>query len=701
VRLRLLHHRLAIGMGLAGLVAFAGGAGFEPVAVFTAGACLVAALFWQPEPGTSTRLQRAFAVFAVVLVARAAYAVLAGDGDRLVPMVDLLLLLLINEALKPAERANDVRIYILSFALLLAATVYRPGLLFALAFVAYVGVSTLALMIGQLRRTSERYGVRDVGVGRGFLAGTGALSIVTLTVSAVLFLAFPRVSRGWLPGGRGFTTTVAGFGNEVSLAAYGASIRSNPEIVLRVEFPDGTPLNVGSLHWRGRSYDHFDGVRWSRSEDLPPSAPSFEWYRQRRTGPIKRQDIYGSMLTNRVLFGIHPVVGVRPLTHIRPVADNAGDLRFFGRTAPAYEVNSFVDPPTPEQLRGAPDGGAPASSYYLQLPSLPRRVFGLADSLTAGLHNRYDRVMAIERWLKTNFRYTLQLPATPQQATLEYFLFQRRAGHCEYFSTAMAVLLRAVGIPTRNVNGFLGGEWNSVGRFLAVTQNQAHSWVEVWFPRFGWVTFDPTPSAGPGSDAAALSWWWPGRFLLDGLEHRWNKWVLDYNLGTQVALLDRTTRLFSDQGKSSGPSAPHLPKHLLWVLAGVGALIAVIAAFSARPARRRAETRYYLKLRRAYGAAGYRLAPPGAALGLLSALDAQDAPGLGDARRLVEIYLARRFGGTPAGPTERASMAAHLKVAVGALRRRKRRRGSRSAQRGVSASRERSDGLDGQGLDGR
>jgi len=675
MRLRRLHHRLAIAMGLAGLAAFAGGAGFEPLAVFAAAVFLVAALFWQPELETSARLQRAFAVIAILLVARAGYDVLLTDGDRLVPMVDLLLLLLVNEALKPVERANDVRIYILSFALLLAATVYRPGLLFALAFVAYVGISTLALMVGQLRRTSERFGARDVAVGRRFLAGTGALSVVTLTVSALLFLAFPRVSRGWLPGGRSFATTLAGFGNEVSLGAFGARIEPNPEIVLRVEFPDGTPPNVASLHWRGRSYDHFDGVRWSRSPDLPPSAPSFDWYRHRRTGPVSRQDIYATMLSNRVLFGLHPVVGVRPLTHIRPVVDNAGDLRFFGQTTPAYEVESVMERPTPEQLRNAPNGGTPAASFYLQLPPLPRRVFRLADSLTAGLDNRYDRVMAVQNWLRTEFRYTLDLPATQQQATLEYFLFQRRAGHCEYFSTAMVVLLRAIGIPARNVNGFLGGEWNSVGHFLAVTQNQAHSWVEAWFPRFGWVTFDPTPSRAAGSDVGALSWWWPGRFLLDGLEHRWDKWVLDYNIGTQLALFERTTGLFSGNDRSSGSGPrPVLPRRLAWLLGGLGLLVAILVAVGARPAGKRLETRYYLRLRRAYGSAGYEITPPGAPLGLVGTLRSQDAPGLADAGRLVDLYVTRRFGGAAPDDADRTAMRRHLKASMRALRHRKRRR---------------------------
>jgi len=78
---------------------------------------------------------------------------------------------------------------------------------------------------------------------------------------------------------------------------------------------------------------------------------------------------------------------------------------------------------------------------------------------------------------------------------IHFFLFSRKRGHCEYFSSAMAIMLREVGVPTRNVNGFLGGEWNEYNDYIAVRAGDAHSWVEVYVRGVGWVTFDPTPSA--------------------------------------------------------------------------------------------------------------------------------------------------------------------------------------------------------------
>lgn len=670
--LRRLHHRLAVGMGLAALAGLAGGAGFQPLPVALAAAALILALFWQPGPDADARLQRVFAVGAALLVVRAGWLLVYNPDDRLLPMVDLLLLLLVAEALKPLPRVNDIRMYVLSFALLLASTVYRPGLIFALSFVAYVGLSTLALMIGHLRRNADRHGVRDVAVGRRFLLATGALSAVTLTVSAILFLAFPRVSRGWMPGGRGFATTLAGFADEVALDAHGASIQSNPQIVLRVEFPDGRPPGLGSFHWRGRSYDRFDGVRWSRSPSLPASAPGPEWYRRHRGGPTVQQEIYAAFLDTRVLFGIHPILRVRAHTRIRPMMDEAGDYRFLGAAPPSYGVVSYLDGPTPDVLRAAGSERAPASSYYLQLPPMSARVFRLADSLTAPFGNRYDRVMAVERWLQ-GFDYTLELPATAREATLEHFLFQRRAGHCEYFSTAMVVLLRAAGIPARNVNGFLGGEWNAVGDYLAVTQNQAHSWVEVWFPDQGWVTFDPTPAGAEARTDQGLGWFWPGRFLFDGLQHRWSKWVLDYDLGDQLGLFSRTTAFIGGQrgrqgGREGDGTGAGLPAWLLWLLGGGGAIGVAWALLATRRGRRHPETRLYLRLRRAYARHGFSRAPTAAPLAFARELREAAAPGMEHAETVVERYLESRFGGREAGADTLGSMRAALGSARRQLR---------------------------------
>jgi transglutaminase-like putative cysteine protease len=571
--LDLLHRRLVVGMGFVALAGFAGGAGFEPVSTLLAALALTVAFVWQPDSGLSMRLERFWLPVAGVLVVRSLYHVFLVGDDVVIPVVDLLLLLLCAEALRSLEAHNDARLYSLTFALLLASTAYRPGVLFALAFSSYVVLATLALVVGHLRRSAERHGVRERMVGRRFLTGMAALSGVVLLMSGVVFIAFPRLSSGWTGRGEVLATSIAGFADQVSIGEHGSRIYPNPEIVLRVEFPDGTPENFFDLYWRGRSYDRFDGVRWSRSARLPPSIGPAQWYRAWGTGRV-RQEIYGAPLDVDVLFALHPLLEAHSDNpRIQPLFDNSGDHIYWGADAPSFNVLSVADRPAPEALREARSGFSPARRYYTQLPPLSERVKNLADSLTQGLENNYDRVNTINEFFQTEFDYTLELPRSAREATLEYFLFERGEGHYEYFSTAMVVLLRNLGIHAREVNGFLGGQWNNFGQYLAVTQNEAHSWVEVWFPGYGWVEFDPTPGGG-GTAAAATSWLWPGRFLFDGLQHRWNKWVLDYNSGSAIRTLPTTLRTVRKtdlrKARFSEPSTGHAGQNGMDLVRGGG-----------------------------------------------------------------------------------------------------------------------------------
>ena len=670
MRLELLHRRLVVGMGVVALAAFAGGAGFEPVSAALAALSLTLAFFWQPDSGLSVKLERFWLPLAAILVLRSLYHVFLRD-DVVIPVVDLLLLLLCAEALRSLDAPNDARLYSLTFALLLASTAYRPGVSFALAFVAYVVLATVALVVGHLRRKAERHGVRENLVGRRFLMGMAGLSSVTLMMSAVVFVGFPRVSRGWASRGEVLATSIAGFADQVSIGEHGSRIYPNPQIVLRVEFPDGRPENVFSLHWRGRSYDRFDGVRWSRSNRLPPSLGPERWYRAWGSGRV-RQQIYGAPLDVEVLFALHPLLEVRSYNpRIQPLFDNAGDHIYWGSGAPSYEVLSVADRPTPEALRAARSGFAPARSYYTQLPRLPQRVRDLAVSLTQGLDNDYEKVGAINDFFHAEFDYTLELPSSARQATLEYFLFERGEGHCEYFSTAMVVLLRSLGIHAREVNGFLGGQWNDFGGYLAVTQNEAHSWVEVWFPGYGWVQFDPTPG-NAGTSAAVTSWLWPGRFLFDGLQHRWNKWVLDYNLESQSGLFQRMTEWLGGQSPESQISpnrAPATRVDMGWMMLLVMVMILSAYVLLRRSSGHSPEVVLYLQLRESCRRAGFRADAGVAPLSLLDELASVRHPAHSRARTVVAYYLRSRFGGQELDASEREEMKHALTAVRRALRR--------------------------------
>ena len=669
--LDLMHRRLVVGMALVALAAFAGGAGFEPISTVLAALALTLAFVWQPDSGLSVRLERFWLPVAGVLVLRSLYHVFLVGDDVVIPVVDLLLLLLCAEALRSLEAHNDARLYWLTFALLFASVAYRPGVLFALAFVSYVVLATLALVVGHLRRKAERHRVKEKMVGRRFLTGMAGLSGVVLLMSGVVFITFPRLSSGWAARGEVLATSIAGFADQVSIGEHGSRIYPNPAIVLRVEFPDGTPEDLLSLHWRGRSYDRFDGVRWSRSIGLPPSIGPAQWYRAWGTERV-RQEIYAAPLDVDVLFALHPLLEARSDNpRIQPLFDNAGDHIYWGSGAPSYEALSVANRPAPEALREASSGFSPGRRYYTQLPRLPERVSNLADSLTEGLDNNYDRVAAINDFFHTEFDYTLELPRSAQEATLEYFLFERGEGHCEYFSTAMVVLLRNLGIHAREVNGFLGGQWNSFGQYLAVTQNEAHSWVEVWFPGYGWVQFDPTPG-GAGTSAAVTSWLWPGRFLFDGLQHRWNKWVLDYNLESQSGLYRRISELMggrTSEGQTSPGQTPGTRLGMGWLWLAVMVMTLGAAALLRRSRSHSPEVELYLQFRESCRRAGFRADAGVAPLVLLDELARVRHPARTRARRLVDYYLRSRFGGQELDTRQRREMKNDLSDVRRTLRR--------------------------------
>ena len=130
---------------------------------------------------------------------------------------------------------------------------------------------------------------------------------------------------------------------------------------------------------------------------------------------------------------------------------------------------------------------------YLQLPDeLPEQVKNLALQITEGLSTPYDKVKAIENYLRT-YPYSLEIPPPPSTGDISaYFLFELKRGYCDYYATTMTVLARAAGIPARFVVGYASGVFNPDEGRTIITEADAHSWVEVYFPGVGWIEFEPT-----------------------------------------------------------------------------------------------------------------------------------------------------------------------------------------------------------------
>jgi hypothetical protein len=190
---------------------------------------------------------------------------------------------------------------------------------------------------------------------------------------------------------------------------------------------------------------------------------------------------------------------------------------------------------------------------YLQVPEgLDARIEQLAFDITRDARNRYDGAKMIETYLQTRFGYTLEQKAGGDQPLAD-FLFNVKEGHCEYFATAMAIMLRTQGVATRVVNGFQRGDFNTTADVFVVRQKNAHSWVEVYFPgENAWVTFDPTPFAGrTGSGAEAVGIVKQFNNYIEALQVFWIQYFVAYDSAEQRSLFTSVRQGVADYGKQT------------------------------------------------------------------------------------------------------------------------------------------------------
>ena len=224
----------------------------------------------------------------------------------------------------------------------------------------------------------------------------------------------------------------------------------------------------------------------------------------RQAGPAAGR----SQLAQAVPAGFH-LVDVRrdgdrvqqvALAELLPEQPDTLSLRSAGKEfkpGQTYEVTSSVSLATAEDLRlaGLDYPTWAVAKYTVLPPELPQRVRDLGRELTAAAETPYDKAKAIEDYLKT-FPYSLSIDPPPYNADgVDYFLFEQQTGYSEYFASAMTVLLRTQGIPTRMVTGYTVGNQVPEHDIYVVTDSHSHGWVEVFFPRYGWISFEPTPGA--------------------------------------------------------------------------------------------------------------------------------------------------------------------------------------------------------------
>jgi hypothetical protein len=436
---------------------------------------------------------------------------------------------------------------VIAFLELLAACILSASINFFLflAFFLILGVATF--MSSEIRRAGQKTApaaVSSRSLGWRLSGVTGTISIGMLVLTGLLFFLLPRTARAALQHILSHRYHLAGFSNEVTLGEIG-EIKKQDTPVMHVKM--GAMLERQSaLHWRGSALSQFDGHRWF---NLPERGRYIRTEEGQLTlGPWRNATglSYSVHLNDAAPDGTLFFAGAPQSMRIDApgvIKTPVDSYRLLGTgySNMSYQVFSYLDPSSADPVgrRSEPPPEALTDEQrdtYLRLPRIDIKIWSLAHSVTQYDRTPEAKARALERHLRTSYGYTLEMPKAEAADPLANFLFNRHKGHCEYFASAMAVMLRTVNIPSRIVTGFAGGVYNPISGWYVIRASDAHSWVEAWLPGTGWTTFDPTP---PDPNPPQLSILTRIGFYMDAAEVFWQDWVLNYNLDRQLVLASR------------------------------------------------------------------------------------------------------------------------------------------------------------------
>ncbi len=537
-----------LGLVASGYLAVAGSGYLDIISAAAVGAAILARTFSEagwirlrlPEPWI-TALTVAYLGF---------YALdyLYLSDDFLTATVHLILFLAVMKILSGAQERDYVFLVVIAFLELLAASLLSSRINFFgfLALFLVFAVATFASW--EIRRSIGRAGAvarRSQAAVQIRLAGVAAcVTVGILAITAGLFFFLPRTARAAFQHLVPERYHLTGFSDEVTLGQIG-EVKQQSAVLMHVRIPElERPLH---LKWRGMALAEFDGRRWFNSREggqllrveqtLLRLADDDQ---RRRLGERLDYEVQLKSIASDVLFiaGRPEFIRIRSPFLIRTATGSFRDAYRASATV-RYGVYAFLE----ETARDKDPAVAPLTpgerELYLRMPPVDPRIAELAWQVSRGYGSSVGKALAIEQHLRTRYGYTIELPRRPPPDPIAHFLFERRRGHCEYFASAMAVMLRAVGIPSRVVTGFQSGVFNPLTGWWVIRASDAHSWVEAWLPETGWTTFDPTP---PDPSPPALGLWSRLGLVLDAAETFWQEWVLNYDLDRQLTLAARVER---------------------------------------------------------------------------------------------------------------------------------------------------------------
>ncbi len=525
---------------------------------------------WQPKPWMQN-----ISIVPVFIY----YALQFSRSNPIQPVISILAIMLAVRLSGEKTVRHSLQIYVLSMFCLASSSLFdvSPFFLIYLGLLLFIVAIALVLLTFQSQEITMT--VTIPGLKRILY------SSVLMPVLAVplLLLFFPVLPRTPLPLWHFLnppTSRSTGYSDTVEPGSQ-SNITESRTLAFRVEMPR---LMQSQLYWRGTVFNHTDGLKWTRIEQPPPEQPVF-------FGQTIAQRIYPEPSAIRTLIALDrpAVLSLQRLksspdgvfTHAGPVGRRiiyAAESQSSGITA----LNNSV-----------------ARTFYLQLPGkLPARIRALASKIALSGGDDRARVEFLKDYFRNgDYHYSMRDLPTGDSA-LEQFLFEKKQGHCEFFASSFALLLRAAGIPCRLVGGYLGGEYNQFGNYYLVTDDKAHVWVEAYIAGKGWMRVDPSSFATNAGDV----WTAPHpnglkrsvMLAIDSFNHSWNRSVINYDFDQQMNVAHRIGSRFQSihvtkMLKSSVP-------YIIGVLFFAGSLFSVRQADLFHSRERRILRRFLLMM---------------------------------------------------------------------------------------------------------
>lgn len=454
------------------------------------------------------------------------------QDNMVVPAVESLIALLGVKLLEEKKFRDYMQIYGISVFLLAGSALLSLDMLFLAFFFSLVFLITMTVVL--LTYYSEDSAMElQASTALRIVYRAVLITLISIPFTILFFIILPRTNYPLLNFLNRAATGLSGFTDSITLGEISDIFEDNT-VLFRVKM---NKVDDKMLYWRGIVLDHFDGRTWrsmGTTEEL-------KLWRMDLRGERIFQSVFLEPYNNRYFFGLD-----KPTYVHYPRAKRFDDLTF---RAPEnimrkikYDVISTLSDTMPASRNEA--------DKYLQLPldkqGTLSKVKDLADSIIENKKSE-NAVNALLKHLNSGmFKYSIRgMPVTKKP--LEEFLLARKEGSCEYYASAMAVMLRLSGIPARLVGGFRGGDYNEFGGYYIIPQKYAHVWVEAYIEGKGWKRIEPTPAGGGVSTfKIKKGFMFRLKLFIDSINYYWSAAVINYNLEKQINMVGSLLLVFKE-----------------------------------------------------------------------------------------------------------------------------------------------------------